>query len=122
MLTLGIFGGSTVDGSMLDPGERVIALCLFGGVEIDFSAAPSPPAAEVLVVAVFGGCNIKVRPDQSVRLTGFSLFGGRQVEPRRQLPPPAPATGDDGADLPLEIDAYALFGGVNVERATAVAA
>jgi hypothetical protein len=120
MLSLAIFGGNRVDGSMLDPGERIIALALFGGIEFDFASVP-PPATEVVVVAMFGGATFKVRARQPVRVTGLSIFGGRSVEPLRRLPPQAvqtspPADGADDLDLPLEINAYAAFGGVTVKR------
>ena len=121
MFSLAIFGGNRVDGSALDPGEPFVGLALFGGLEVDFSAAPVPDA-DVFLVALFGGVTIRVRPTQHVRLSGFSLFGGRQVEPRR-LPSPMAATSaaaagddEDELDLPLEINAYAVFGGVNVKR------
>ena len=57
-----------------------------------------------------------------VRLNGFSVFGGRSVEPRRLPNPDAGAQRSNGADgedeeeLPLEINAYAVFGGVDVKR------
>jgi hypothetical protein len=118
MLSLAIFGGSKIDGADLEPGERAVALALFGGVELDFSTTPAP-FVDVVVVAVFGGVVVKVQPARAVRLAGFSLFGGRHVEARR---PPLPSRGgdseaDDGSDeLPLEIHAFALFGAVVVKR------
>ena len=120
MLSVAIFGSNRVDGSMLDPGERIIALALFGGIDFDFASLPPPPATEVVVVAMFGGATFKVRTQQPVRITGLSIFGGRSVDPMRRLPPQPPASppADDGADLdlPLEINAYAVFGGVTVKR------
>ena len=118
MLSLAIFGGNHVDGSMLDPGERVVALALFGGIDIDFASAPPPPGVEVVSIAVLGGVSFKVRPRQPVRLSGVSIFGGRNVEPPPLPSPAAPPTHDldDDIDLPLDIIAYAVFGGVNVER------
>ena len=121
MLSVAIFGGNRVDGSMLDPGERVIALALFGGIDFDFATLPPPPATEVVVVTMFGGATFKVRSRQPLRVTGLSIFGGRSVEPMRRLPQPGtlaspPADGGDDLDLPLEINAYAVFGGVTVKR------
>ncbi len=116
MVSLAIFGGHRIDGSMLDPGERVVALALFGGIEFDFVSAPPPAAAEVLIVAVFGGASVKVHAQQAVRMTGLSLFGGRSVEPMRRLPPATPQPEDEDFELPLDINAYALFGGVSVKR------
>ncbi len=123
MLSLAIFGSNRVDASALAPGEPFIGLALFGGIEVDFTATPVPDA-DVFLIALFGGVTVRVQPTQAVRLGGFSLFGGRHLEPRR-LPRPgpgatAPTDEDDveGLDLPLEISAYAVFGGVHVKRQT----
>ena len=122
MLSVAIFGGNRVDGGMIDPGERVFALSLFGGIDLDFASVPPPPLTEVVIIAVFGGATVRVRPDQEVRLTGFSVFGGRSVEPRRQLlppekpPPPQSGHDDPESELPLDVVAYAIFGGVSIKR------
>jgi hypothetical protein len=122
MFSIAIFGRNTVDGSMLEPGERVISLALFGGIELDFSAAPPPPAIDVIIIAVFGGTTVKVRPDEQVTLSGVSLFGARRMEPMRQSPradsaqPSHPVGDTEGFPLPLEIAAFSLFGAVRVER------
>jgi len=121
MFSVAIFGGNKVDGSRIDPGERVVALALFGGIDIDFVSAPPPPLTEVTVVTVFGGATLKVRPEQAVKMSGFSVFGGRSVAPRKQLPsaamvPPSLQDDDDTSELPLDITAYAIFGGVSVKR------
>jgi hypothetical protein len=118
MLSLAIFGGNNLDGSELHPGEQVTALALFGGVEIDLTSRAEADI-DLTCIAVFGAVNVKVRPEQAVRMTGFSLFGGRDVAPL-QLPPPASgATDADDFGLPLEVSAYAVFGGVSVERPAA---
>ena len=117
MLSLAIFGGNRIDGGMIDPGERVVAVALFGGLDFDFASVPPPPATEVTVVAVFGGAGFKVQAQQPLRLSGFSIFGGRSVEPVPQLsPPPQHVNDEDETDLPLEISAYAVFGGVSIKR------
>jgi hypothetical protein len=119
MFSVALFGSNTIDGGALEAGERVVSLALFGGMQLDFSGGPPPPALELVLLALFGGVKVKVRPAQDVRLSGFSLFGGRDIEPRRRLPAPthsAPTDADDDAELPLEIRAYALFGGVSVQR------
>ncbi len=119
MVSLAIFSGNRVDGSMLYRGERFFGLALFGGLDLDLTSAPAE--LEVTIVAIFGGAKVRVRPDEEVMFDGFSLFGGRSIEPRRQQPPPTGSqqarAGDDvGAALPLEILAYSLFGGVSVKR------
>ena len=124
MFNVSIFGGGRVDGSTLDPGERVISLCLFGGVEMDFATYPPPPGVEVVLINIFGGANLKVRPEQVVKVSGLSLFGARHVEPIRELPSPSSmvveSEDDDGLLEPLEIMAYTLFGAVTVRRTGAV--
>ena len=124
MFSGALFSGTRIDGSELEPGERVVALAFFGSVELNFVSAPPPPAVELVAIAIFGGVTVNVQPTHPVRLSGFSLFAGRDVEPRRRLPmpsasPPAtPSDSDEDFDLPLEITAYALFGGVSVKRPT----
>jgi len=126
MFSLAIFGGNKIDGSELQPGERIVGLALFGSLEVDFPSAPAP-FVDVVLIALFGGVVVRVHPTQPVRMTGFSLFGGRGVEARRLPAQPATAPGaatgraDDADDdeLPLEIGAYAVFGGINVKRALA---
>ena len=112
MFSLTLFGGNHIDVSVLDPGEPLVCLVVFGALEIDFTTCAEAPLIDVTAYTIFGGVNIKVRPDQPVRLEGFSVLGGRNVEPRR-LPAPETAAHDD---LPLELTAYAIFGGVNVDR------
>jgi len=120
MLSLAIFSGNKIDGSMLHPGESFVGVALFGGLDLDLTSAP--PEIEVTIVAIFGGAKVRVRPDEEVMFDGFSLFGGRSIEPRRQQTlssgsESADRAGDDeGAFLPLEILAYSLFGGVKVKR------
>jgi len=118
MLSLTIFSGSKIDGNELDPGERVVGLTLFGGLEVDFTTVEDP-LVDLVLVTVFGGATVKVLPGQPVRLGGFSLFGGREVAPRQLraangVETDSPSHGGDA--LPLQIDAYSLFGGVSIER------
>jgi hypothetical protein len=113
MFSLTLLGGNRLDGSELEPGESLFCLVLFGGLELDFTSCAELPVADIVVVSLFGGATIKVRPEQHIRLSGFSLLGGRSVEPRRL---PAPSNDAEPDDLPLELSAYALFGGVAVKR------
>jgi hypothetical protein len=120
MLSLAIFSGNKIDGSMLHAGERFFGLALFGGLELDLTYAP--PELEVTIVAIFGGASVKVRPDEEVIFDGFSIFGGRNIEPRRQQSSPNSAESrsrfadEEGEPFPLDILAYTLFGGVSVKR------
>jgi hypothetical protein len=86
MFSLAIFSGNKIDGSMLYSGERFFGLALFGDLDLDLTSAPSE--LEVTIVAIFGGARVRVQPDEEVTFDGFSLFGGRTIEPRRQQSPP----------------------------------
>jgi hypothetical protein len=116
MVSLAIFSGNKIDGSMLHPGETFFGVALFGGLDIDLTDAP--PELEVTVVAIFGGAKVRVRRDEEVMWGGFSIFGGRSIEPRRQQSPQssAPVADDEDAPFPLDILAYSLFGGISVKR------
>ena len=118
MLSLAIFSGNKIDGSMLHAGERFFGLALFGGLDLDLTYAP--PELEVTIVAIFGGASVRVRPDEEVVFDGFSIFGGRSIEPRRQQSPQLSARvpDDEDAPFPLDILAYSMFGGVSVKRAS----
>jgi hypothetical protein len=113
MFNLTLLGGNRIDASVLEPGERLACLVLFGGLEIDFTACASAPLVEIFAVTILGGLNVKVRPEQPVRLDGFSVLGGRNVEPCR-LPAPSAEAAD--GEVPIEIAAYGIFSGINVER------
>lgn len=116
MVSLAIFSGNKIDGSVLHPREQFFGLALFGGLELDLTNAP--PELAVTLVAIFGGAKVTVRADEDVLFGGFSLFGGRNIEARRQQSRPLsePISDDDDAPLPLDILAYTLFGGVSVKR------
>ena len=117
MFNLALFGGTRLDASTVGPDELLFSLALFGGTELDFTAVGDEPPLGVTVISVFGGTNIRVRPEQEVRLTGFSLFGGRHVEPLRRLTD-ARSVEDDPPE-PIEIAAYSVFGGMSVRRVAA---
>jgi hypothetical protein len=114
MFHLAIFGGNKIDGSTVDPGEQVVGLALFGGLEFDFTQCPAPEGAELMIFAIFGGATVKVREEENVMFSGVSLFGGRSMEPKRER---YDREGDgDRFPFPLEVAAYSLFGGVSVKR------
>jgi hypothetical protein len=125
MVSLAIFSGNKIDGSMLHRGESFFGLALFGGLDLDLTSAP--PELAVTVVAIFGGARVRVRPDEDVRCDGFSVFGGRRIDLRRRQTAAnssessATISEDEDAPLPLDILAYSMFGGVTVTRASPVA-
>jgi hypothetical protein len=120
MVSLAIFSGNRIDGSMLHRGESFFGLALFGGLDLDLTSAP--PELAITVVAIFGGARVRVRPDEEVVCDGFSIFGGRKIDLRRRdtaaSSSESRSDGDD-APLPLDILAYSVFGGVTVTRASA---
>ena len=126
MVSLAIFSGNKIDGSMLHRGESFFGLALFGGLDLDLTSAP--PELAVTVVAIFGGARVRVRPDEDVVCEGFSVFGGRNIDLRRRQTAAnssesiARKSGDEDAPLPLDILAYSMFGGVTVQRASAESA
>ena len=123
MVSLAIFSGNKIDGSMLHRGESFFGLALFGGLDLDLTSAP--PELAVTVVAIFGGARVRVRPDEDVVCEGFSVFGGRNIDLRRRQTAAnssessATISEDEDAPLPLDILAYSMFGGVTVKRASA---
>jgi hypothetical protein len=114
MFHLAIFGGNKIDGSTVDPGEQVVGLALFGGLEFDFTECPAPEGAELMIFAIFGGATVKVREEENVMFSGVSVFGGRSMEPRSERYDRE--SDGDRIPLPLEVAAYSLFGGVSVKR------
>ena len=126
MVSLAIFSGNKIDGSMLHRGESFFGLALFGGLDLDLTSAP--PELAVTVVAIFGGARVRVRPDEDVVCEGFSVFGGRNIDLRRRQTAAnrsessATTSDDEDAPLPLDILAYSMFGGVTVQRASAESA
>ena len=114
MIHLAIFGANKIDGSTIDPGEQIVGLALFGGLEFDFTECPAPEGAELTIFAIFGGATVKVREGDNVMFSGLSLFGGRSMEPKRERS--NRESDGDRFPLPLEVAAYSLFGGVSVKR------
>lgn len=109
MFSIAIFGKEEVNGSKVAPGERIIALALFGGVEIDLASSPPPPEIDVLLLALLGSARVKVRRDQGVNMTGISILGGRKVQP-------ADSTEESELSLPLNVAAFSIMGGIEVKR------
>lgn len=114
MIHLAIFGANKIDGSTVDPGEQVIGLALFGGLEFDFTQCPAAEGAELMIFAIFGGATVKVREEENVMFSGVSIFGGRSMEPKHERHDRE--SDGDRIPFPLEVAAYSLFGGVSVKR------
>jgi len=86
------------------------AAALFGGVEIDLTAARLDPAGATLEVgAAFGSVEMVVPGDWVVRARGVAIFGGWANRTGRRREPA-------GAGPELVIRGAALFGGVEVRN------
>lgn len=97
-----IFGG--FGKRMLASGwTKETALAFAGGGEFDLSEVTPGAGAQLTAIAVFGGIDIIVDEGTQITMSGFSVFGGREVEV-------APGQGP-----PVHIRAYALFGAIEVK-------
>ncbi|WP_241968387.1 DUF1707 domain-containing protein [Streptomyces sp. ICBB 8177] len=102
-----VFGGATRKGRWR-VGRRTNAFACFGGVEIDLTEAVFDRRETVIhTLAVFGGTDIKVPENVTLRCTGTGVFGGFDVETHESPDPDAPVVVITGA---------ALFGGVSAKR------
>lgn len=89
------------------PARRERAVAVFGGVELDLRDAELPAGGlQVSAWAVFGGVHLSVPDGVRVELSGFSLFGGREVQTGAERPA--------GEAYVVHVQAVAVFGGVHV--------
>lgn len=105
--TFNVFSGTTLNSDSPQFEGGTIG-AVFGGAEIDLSAASLAPGASLDVFAAFGGVEVRVPHGWRVDINGFPLFGGFEN-----------ATSKDGlgVDAPhLAIDATVLFGGLEVKH------
>ncbi len=106
-LMVGIFGGGSKRGRW-HPAEKIVAVGIMGGVELDFRDAPLPPdGVDITVVALMGGVEVIVPPGVHVDMGGIAIMGGFDqsgddtVEPDRDAPT-------------IRVNGLAMMGGVNV--------
>ncbi|MBO2454550.1 hypothetical protein J4573_46205 [Actinomadura barringtoniae] len=85
--------------------RRTVAVSPVGGVDLDLTETETPAGATVVKVSLIGGVKLTVPADLDVKVKGFSLIGGRNIEPA-----------EPGGQV-LRVHAYSLFGGVKVRRA-----
>lgn len=84
------------------PGQQLQATGILGTAYVDLRQDDLPAHVDLRAVAVLGQVVVLVRPDVTVRLSGASFLGSREVE----LPGHAPAT------PMVDVAAYAVLGGV----------
>ncbi len=105
-MNVAVFGGFSK--TPLPPGWRhQTALALFGGGDLDLTAAAPADDARLTAIAIFGGIDVRVPPGVSVALSGLSLLGGRDVK----VPP--------GDGPTIRVRAFAILGGVTIQAAGA---
>jgi uncharacterized protein DUF1707 len=97
-------GGMSWRGGTLD--ARTVSVSLIGGADLDLRETRLAASEVTLTkVSLIGGVDLKVPRGVRVRVSGFSLLGGRSI----QLDDPP------GANAPtLHVRAFSLVGGVRV--------
>ena len=117
-ITLNIFHSSRLSNERDLNGHTAVGV--FGGTEVDLTAAALPAGdTRINVVAVFAGTEILVPDDIAIRITGVSILGAVKVRCRQlgsgifnlnayETP------GYAYAKRRLHIEATSIFGGVNI--------
>ncbi|GHF43666.1 hypothetical protein GCM10018790_21620 [Kitasatospora xanthocidica] len=97
-----IFGGASRKGRWR-VGSHLKAFAAFGGVEIDLSDAVfESPEVEIVVMAMFGGVEVRVPENVTLQGGGVGLFGGFDVREQTAADPYAPV---------VRVKGLAMFGG-----------
>lgn len=110
MLNVSIFGGSDLGKHPWKPGKKLWAITVLGGTDIDFQQAQLEEAVtKVVCISFLGGTDIIVPPDLPVTVSGFSLFGGRDVKLSK------PGTAEPTSGKSLHVQAFAILGGVDIK-------
>lgn len=102
-----VFSGRKI-ASTAAPLHHGNATAVFGGVEIDLTAARIDERATLEAVAVLGSVEVRVPPNWRVELDGPAILGGLE----NHAAPPA-----DGTAPTLRITATAVLGAVEVKTA-----
>jgi hypothetical protein len=102
-----VFGGVNRKGRWRVPPQTQV-VSAFGGVELDFTEAVFEHR-EVVIDArvIFGGLNVRVPENVTLRGSGSGLFGGFDVKEHEADDPNAPV---------VTVRGFALFGGVTAKR------
>jgi hypothetical protein len=102
-----VFGGASRRGRWRVRGRTSVIAC-FGGVEIDLTEAVfEQQEIEVNAAVLFGGVEIAVPENVTVRGAGAGIFGGFDVRAHESPDPGAPV---------VVVTGLAVFGGVEVKR------
>jgi len=107
VLIVAVLSGHKIGKTTWQPEARIRSLALFGGVDLDFRQATLPEnGVRMSSCNIFGGTKITVPKGMAVTVSGFSLFGGKEVKNVAM---------DAGRQPPLRISAFTLFGGLEVK-------
>ncbi|OPG14262.1 hypothetical protein B1L11_02890 [Microbispora sp. GKU 823] len=102
---ISLLGGLKRRGPGRMPADTVV-LTPVGGADLDLSEAEIAPVTSVTKISIAGGVRLRVPADVTVEVEGFSLFGGRHVEPGTPSP----------SGRVVRVRNYGVFGGVDVTR------
>jgi hypothetical protein len=106
-LLVAVMGGVVRRGRWT-PAKHTVVLAFWGGADLDFREADLPPGVtEVTVIAVMGGCEIKVPPGLNVETGGIAIMGGFEHSGSSHAPSPDEPT--------LRINGLAVMGGVEIQ-------
>ena len=109
MKNVAVFSGSKVEAGVLEPGKKVWSIAIFGGSEVDFRQAElEEGVTEVAAFSLFGGNKILVPKDIQVTLSGFSLFGAKEL--KRSQTKETPTT----SNKTIHVSATSIFGACEV--------
>ncbi len=104
-----VFSGARHAGGW-SAGERMTVVSVFGHSHVDLTACHFPPGVDLVelrTIGVFAGIELVVPPGAVVDVTGFVLFGGRQLRHDGPVNQAQPA-------LRVNIRSYGTFGGLLV--------
>lgn len=89
--------------------RRGTVIAVMGGVELDLTDAHLAPGAEVTILAIWGGVDVRVPPKWRVVTEAAAYLGDvrRDVEGQADLPQDAPT---------LIVNARAVMGGIHISN------
>ena len=109
MKSVGIFSSSKIGESPWQPGKKVWSIAIFGGSEIDFRQAELEEGiTQVTAFSLFGANKMIVPQGIPVTLSGFSLFGAKELK-RAQAKETPPVSAKA-----LHVNATSIFGACKV--------
>lgn len=100
-----VFGGGKRSGTWT-VGPELLVVCVFGGAEVDFSAATfSAPVTRIRTWCIFGGAQFTVNEHTNVVNNLVCIFGGAEDRTSSHARPDAPT---------IVLEGLVLFGGIGI--------